>query len=69
MTIQEIMNSIRDMKGNFQNGNINSEELVEQMEDLLHDVEGNDAYQGFGTSMEDDGFYDTMPDFTALVVD
>ena len=68
MTIQDIMNSIRDMKGNFQNGNINSEELVEQMEDLLHDVEGNDAYQGFGTSMEDDGFYDT-PDFTQLVVD
>ena len=68
MTIQDIMNSITNMKANFQNGNINSEELVEQMEDLIHDVEGNDAYQGFGTSMEDDGFYDT-PDFTQLVVD
>ena len=68
MTIQDIMNAIQDMKANFQNGNINSEELVEQMEDLIHDVEGNDAYQGFGTSMEDDGFYDT-PDFTQLVVD
>jgi hypothetical protein len=68
MTIQDIMNNIRDMKANFVNGNINSEELVEQMEDLIHDVEGNDAYQGFGTSMEDDGFYDT-PDFTQLVVD
>ena len=68
MTIQDIMNNIRDMKANFVNGNINSEELVEQMEDLIHDVEGTDAYQGFGTSMEDDGFYDT-PDFTQLVVD
>ena len=68
MTIQDIMNAIRDMKGDFQNGNINSEELVEQMEDLIHDVEGNDAYQGFGTTMEDDGFYDT-PDFSQLVVD
>ena len=68
MTIQDIMNQIRDMKANFVNGNINSEELVEQMEDLIHDVEGNDAYQGFGTSMEDDGFYDT-PDFTQLVID
>ena len=68
MTIQDIMNSIRDMKANFVNGNITSEELVEQMEDLIHDVEGNDAYQGFGTSMEDDGFYDT-PDFSQLVVD
>ena len=33
MTIQDIMNAIRDMKGEFQNGNINSEELMECMED------------------------------------
>ena len=68
MTIQDIMNSITNMKANFQNGNINSEELMEAMDDLLHDVEGTDAYSGFGTAMEDDGFYDT-PDFTQLVVD
>ena len=68
MTIQDIMNNIRDMKANFQNGNINSEELIECMEDLIHDVEGTDAYNGFGTTMENDGFYDT-PDFTQLVVD
>ena len=68
MTIQDIMNAIRDMKANFVNGNINSEELVEQMEDLIHDTEGTDAYSGFGTTMEDDGFYDT-PDFTQLVVE
>ena len=68
MTIQEIMNSLRDMKGEFVNGNINSEELVEQMEDLIHDVQGNDEYQGFGQSMEDDGFYDDLPDFTQLKV-
>ena len=68
MTIQDIMNSIRDMKAEFVNGNISSEELVEQMEDLIHDTEGTDAYSGFGTTMEDDGFYDT-PDFTQLVVD
>ena len=68
MTIQDIMNQIRDMKGEFVNGNINSEELVEQMEDLIRDTEGTDAYSGFGTAMEDDGFYDT-PDFTQLVVD
>ena len=67
MTIQDIMNSIRDMKGEFVNGNISSEELVEQMEALIHDVEGNDDF-GFGTALEDDGFYDT-PDFTQLVVD
>ena len=68
MMIQDIMNKIKDMKGDFQNGNITSEELIERMEDLVHDVEGTDAYNGFGTTMEDDGFYDT-PDFTQLVVD
>ena len=68
MMIQDIMNKIKDMKGDFQNGNITSEELIERMEDLVHDVEGTDAYSTFGTSMEDDGFYDT-PDFTQLVVD
>ena len=65
MTIQEIMNAIRDMKGNFQNGAIDSEELVEHMEDLIHDVEGNDAYGGFGTALEDDDFYKET-DFTQL---
>ena len=69
MTIQDIMNSLRDMKGEFVNGNINTEEMIEELEDLIHDVQGNDEYQGFGTSMEDDGFYDSIPDFTELVVD
>ena len=68
MTIQDIMNQLRNMKADFVNGNINSEELVEEMEDLIRDTEGTDAYNGFGTTMEDDGFYDT-PDFTQLVVD
>ena len=68
MTIQDIMNQLRDIKREFVNGNINSEELIECMEDLIRDTEGQDAYNGFGTTMEDDGFYDT-PDFTQLVVD
>ena len=68
MTIQDIMNQLRDIKREFVNGNINSEELVECMEDLIRDTEGQDAYNGFGTTMEDDGFYDT-PDFSQLVVD
>ena len=68
MTIQDVINSIKDIKGNYVNGTINSEELVEAIEDLIHDTEGTDAYGGFGTALEDDGFYDT-PDFTQLVVD
>ena len=31
MTIQDIMNQIRDMKGEFVNGNITSVELIEMM--------------------------------------
>tara|TARA_R100000742_G_C4229976_1_gene51778 strand:+ start:210 stop:416 length:207 start_codon:yes stop_codon:yes gene_type:complete len=68
MTIQDVINSIKDIKGNYVNGTINSEELVEAIEDLIHDTEGTDAYSGFGTSMEDDGFYDDLPDFTLLEV-
>ena len=68
MTIQDIMNAIKDIKGNYVNGTINSEELVEHLEDLIHDVQGNDEYSGFGGTMEDDGFYDEV-DFTKLVVD
>ena len=69
MTIQEIMNKIKAIKGDYVNGLLTSDEMIEHLEDLIHDVQGNDEYQGFGTSMEDDGFYDSMPDFTELVVD
>ena len=68
MTIQDIMNQIKAIKGDYQNGLLTSDELIEHLEDLIHDVQGNDAYQGFNTALEDDGFYDT-PDFTQLGVD
>ena len=68
MTIQDIINMIKTIKGNYVNGMITSEDIVDQLEDLIHDVQGADEYNGFGTTMDDDGFYDT-PDFTQLVVD
>ena len=68
MTIQDIMNKIKAIKGNYQNGLLTSDEMVEHLEDLIHDVQGSDEYGGFGTAMEDDGFYDEV-DFTQLVVD
>ena len=34
MTIQDIMNQLRNMKADFVNGNINSEELVEEIKDF-----------------------------------
>ena len=67
MTIQDIMNRVKAIKGDYQNNMITGDEMIEHLEDLVHDVEGNDEY-GFGTSIEDDGFYDDLPDFTQLEV-
>ena len=63
MTIQEIVQRIKDIKGNYVNGDITGEDMVEAMEDLVHDVEGND-----GMSWMDDDHYDTFEptDFTKL---
>ena len=65
MMIQDIMNKIKDIKGEFQNGMINSEEMIEALEDLIHDVEGND-----GMMWEDDDNYGSYEetDFTKLEV-
>tara|TARA_R110002020_G_scaffold141096_1_gene312740 strand:- start:432 stop:632 length:201 start_codon:yes stop_codon:yes gene_type:complete len=66
MTIQEIINMIKNIKGNYVNGEINSEEMVEQLEDLIHDVQGND---GMSWDSDDDhytSFEET--DFTQLEV-
>ena len=68
MTIQEIMEKIKAIKGDYQNNMTTADEMCEHLEDLIHDVTGNDEYSGWGTAMEDDGFDDT-PDFTQLVVD
>ena len=68
MNIAEIMNKIKCIKGDYQNNMITADEMCEHLEDLIHDVQGNDEYSGFGTSMEDDGFYDDLPDFTQLKV-
>ena len=64
MTIKEIISQLKDIKGNYLNGEITTDELVENIEDLIHDVEGNDGLDNF-TALEDDGFYDE-PDFTKL---
>ncbi len=53
MTIQEIMNKIKDIKANYVNGMISSDSMVEYLEDLIRDVEGND---GFNFSDDDDHY-------------
>ena len=65
MTIQEIMNKIKDIKANFINGMITSDTMIECLEDLIHDVEGND-----GMSWDSDDHYGSFEetDFTQLEV-
>ena len=65
MTVQEIMRRIKDIKGSYVNGNINSEEIVEAMEDLIYDVEGTDEL-----SWNDDDHYGSFEetDFTKLEI-
>ena len=66
MTIQEIMNRIKAIKGNYINGELNSEGMIEAIEDLVHDVEGN---EGVAFGWEDDhyaSFEET--DFSTLEV-
>ena len=64
MTIQEIMNKIKNIKSEYGNGMITSDELVEHLEDLIHDVEGNDGLSW------DAEHYESFeePDFTKLEV-
>ena len=65
MTVQEIMNRIKDIKANYVNGMITSEDLVEHLEDLIHDVEGND-----GMSWADEDHYGSFEetDFSSLEI-
>ena len=66
MTVQEIIQRIKDIKGNYVNGDITGDDLVEHLEDLVHDVEVND-----GMSWNDDDHYDSFEetDFSGLVID
>ena len=63
MTIQEIIARIKDIKSEYVNNNITSDGMVEAMEDLIHDVEGND-----GMSFSDDDHYSSFEetDFSKL---
>ena len=65
MTIQEIMNKLKDIKGNYINGEISSDTMIECLEDLIHDVEGNDGV-AFGS--DDDDHYASFEetDFSGL---
>ena len=66
MTIQDIINRIKDIKANYINGEMTSDGMVEAMEDLIHDVEGNDGMSWDGDDDHYTSFEET--DFSSLEV-
>jgi len=64
MTIQDIMNTIKNIKGNYVNGEITSDGMIEAIEDLIHDVEGNDGFSFGGDEDHYASFEET--DFSTL---
>ena len=68
MTTPEIVNKIRAIKEGFQNGNFDSEETTELLDDLICEIEECEGpYGGFNS---DDDHYDSFEetDFTKLEV-
>ena len=66
MTNQEISCKIKLIKENFANGNINSEELLDVLDDLCCEIE--ECEGAFGMSFGDDDHYQSFEetDFTKL---
>ena len=68
MTIQEVINQLKNVKGSYLNDEINTDELIEGLEDIIHEVEGNDGLEGM--MVDDDDWSDSFEgvDFTQLKV-
>ena len=66
MTNQEISGKIKLIIENFANGNINSEELLDVLDDLCCEIE--ECEGAFGMSFGDDDHYQSFEetDFTKL---
>ena len=68
MVIQDIIAQLKNIKGSYLNDEIASDELIEQIEDLIHEVEGNDGLD-IHVDLEDDFYVDfEETDFSALEV-
>ena len=67
MTTPEIVNKIRGIKEGFQNGDFNSEETTELLDDLICEIEECEGPYG---SFQDDDHYGSFEetDFTKLEV-
>ena len=66
MTIQEIITRIKDIKSEYVNNNITGDGMIEAMEELIHDVEGNDGMSWDTDEDHYDSFEET--DFSTLKI-
>ncbi len=70
MTVLEITNQIKNIKGSYLNDEITTEDLIEGLEDIVHSVEGNDGLEGMVVATDDDFYQDFEGvDFTKLKVE
>ena len=68
MTTPEIVDKIRRIKEGFQQGNINSEETCELLDDLICEIEECEGpYGGFGGDDDHYGSFEET-DFTKLEI-
>ena len=70
MTIKEITNQINNVKNSYLNDDITTEDLIEGLEDIIHEVGGNDGLDGMVVATDDD-WSDSFEgvDFTKLKVE
>ena len=68
MTTPEIVNKIRMINDNFKDGNIDSEEICELLDDLVCEIE--ECEGPFGMGISDDDHYGSFEetDFTKLEI-
>ena len=69
MSYEEIVGKIELIKSNYQNGNINGEDLCELLSDLQCDISECESAFGMHSNVEDD-YYQSFEetDFTKLEV-
>jgi len=69
ITLQEVGSKIQLLKENYVNNNINTEDLIDALDDLCCDID--ECTGAFGMNSSDDDYYqdfETTPDFTQLEV-
>ena len=66
MTPKEIIERIKNIRDAFENGEINSQELLDQIDDMIIDV--RDRSDGFSNLSDDGDYYKSFEktDFTKL---